>query len=741
MNLTKTSRAAAMLAAATVVTGMLLPTAIFAAESVFTDSRGDHDLANAANWSPSTWTSDDSLTVSSANFTFQDEGLVLSRDMETPSARIFFKTLPNKNVTVDFGGHSLNTKYLRIQEMHNDANRNYYLKATGGFSGLERIYVNDSAWTANHGHVRFYDGTYSVKRGVILRDWYAFLYVCSGAELVFEDVNSDGGVKIDSSASKPEFVIDGGKVVILNHSGSDPRWQRTFWQSHYQNKGVFKILNGGEFRDDSTMPGDTFVNINVTIKDSGYYETNSAYAVRNTGFFGVAKYEVTNSVFRVAQLYLGQYNSGDSTYGYEVSDYNLANSTVDFCDSEETFAFRPGSSRTTAGMVVPSTARNNTIKFRGDRNRFTSKTFILGGSNTVAVTGGRFDVSNSFAFVTAKGGEGSTLILKDVDAYLGAVTASAAATNTTVEISGTANVKGNGDFATGGPGSAMRVTDDAVLAIGAHKFSLQGDGSELLLGGLVSTGAVWFTASGCTATLAATTNRTALGSGWSRLAPVWFAANKANNVLVISNATYDCQGPAFKEMVQNTGDGLNSEARAFTQCPGCRIEFRGSCPEFIVSNTKTSGDSGNAWFSMAFGEMYDATENRYTQAYYPLDNPVRLRFVLPPSTEVYAQAPIRSSNGIVVLGGNAEFEFDMSEFDWPQGRFIYPLVYNGTGFKGSSGGVTRTYIDIDKLNETNAARMPVDKYGNRAGKFALSADGKTLNLVVSNPEATLFYVR
>lgn len=736
MNISKTSLAAALLAAATAVTGILLPMETSAAESRFTDSSGDHDLANSANWSPTTWGSGDSLIVSTDNFTFPDAGLTLSGTMPQ-STYIHFGTLPNKNVTIDFAGKNLNTAVVYLDTMHNWDNRNYYLKAIGGFSGVTRMRNINS-----QGHIRLYDGTYTIGKGLFLNGWVPQVHVCNGAELVIEEINTDGNVQngfgMHGDTAQGVFCIDGGKAIIRGRT--DASWTRAMWLGGTSNRNAFKVLNGGEWRDDTTMPATTFNNVNVTIKDSGYYETNSCNNVRNTGFFGNAtKYEITNSTFRVAQLYTSQYTSSGE-FNYELDTYKLTGSTVDFCDSEVTLAFAPGSAIQSSGVVLAHQAQNNTMKFRGDKSRFSAQLFRLGGSNTLSVAGGSFAVSNKLSIVAANGLNGSTLLIRDADAYFGEIAATATATNALIEISGTANVKGNGDFATGGPGSAMRVTDDAVLAIDAHKFSLQADGSELFLGGLASTGAVHFTAANCTATVAGTTNRTILGAGWSRLAPVWFAPGKANNVLVISNATYDCQGPAYREMV-STAEGLQNEARAFTQCPGCRIEFRGSSPEFIVSSTKTSVEAGNAWFSMAFGEMYDSAGNRYTQAYYALDNPVRLRFVLPPSTEIYAQAPIRSDNGIIVLGGNAEFEFDMSEYDWPQGRFTFPLVYNGTGFKGSSGGVTRTYIDVDKLNETNAARMPMDKYGKKAGKFELSADGKTLNFVVKNSGPTILTFR
>ena len=100
---------------------------------------------------------------------------------------------------------------------------------------------------------------------------------------------------------------------------------------------------------------------------------------------------------------------------------------------------------------------------------------------------------------------------------------------------------------------------------------------------------------------------------------------------------------------------------------------------------------------------------------------------------------MQSTSGLIALGGNAEFEFDMSEYDWPHGSQVIPLVCDqGRSFRGWGN---RRYIDVDQLNRTNAERMPVNNYGNKAGRFKLSDDGKTLYFVVVNTGATIFVVR
>lgn len=132
------------------------------------------------------------------------------------------------------------------------------------------------------------------------------------------------------------------------------------------------------------------------------------------------------------------------------------------------------------------------------------------------------------------------------------------------------------------------------------------------------------------------------------------------------------------------------------------------------------------WYSCALGEMIDrsvATPTWTTKAY-ALDNPVRVRFCLP--AEGWQTAPFRVTEGVAVLGGNAEFEFDATEYRWPEKTTRIPLVYNAAGFKGWG---ERQYVNVGQLNETNASRFPVNPNGRKA-RLALSADGKTLELVV-----------
>lgn len=684
------------------------------------------DLADPENWSASEWTAADTLVVSKDDATLPATGLHLSADLPQ-SAEVQFNAMPNYTVEVDFGGHSLNTKVLTLGNMHDDANRNYYLKAVGGFTGVDEI-----SDVLMKGHIRFYDGIYRVRHYLTINNWYPYLYVCSGAELVFEDQNKDMGILTKNNASGAQICMDGGKFVVMNHSGSDPRWQRNHWWGNGAPRSTFTVKNGGEYRDDSINPANAFVEENFTIKDAGYFETNATCVVRNTLFAGSSNsFLITNSIFRVAQLYCGYYRPNDSMYGNELNaNSNLSSATVDFCDSEETFAFQPGCGKTTAGMIVPNAAKNNTVRFRGAKNRFTSQTFVFGGDNRLSIEGGTFAVSNSFDFIV---GAGASLTITNAEVYLGSFNANASATNAVIRIGEEARVKVGSNLSPGGVGGSLTVEEGVLLSVGKNRFNLASDGQSMSFSGSVSTGSVCFAANdGRVVFSAGASNRADIGPGWTRLKPFDFYEGKTNNVFVISNATYVCDGTTYKSALTTT-EGPTSEAVPYTNCPGCRIEFRGSSPVLSIINGQTSESSGQAWYSAAFGEMVNEARTAWTTVAYPLKDALRLRYVLPPSTAPYQTAPLNVTKGILVLGGNAEFEFDMTDFDWPDEAVTIPLAYNATAYNGWNN---RKYINVAQLNETNRDRLPVGPDG-RTSRLELAADGKTLNLVINHAKRGL----
>ena len=632
-----------------------------AADVVFTGA-ADNDLANPANWSPSTWTADDTLVISTDYSTFTEAGLRVSADLPA-SAAIAFDKMPDWDLPVDFGGHALNTATLYLKSMHDDAHRFNYVAAKGGFTGVG-IIRNEN----NKGSIHFVTGVYRVVHGIKLNLWFPFVYVDAGAELVIEDQNRDIDVSRYPNVSGGKFVLDGGRFAILNHSGGDARWQRTLWQG---NDGVacdFSLLNGAIYEDLSNKPADHFSNIDVTIRNSSYLATNSAYAVRNTMFFGNNDtLLVENGVFRTAQLYLGKYQvGGDGWYGMEMGVYSR-HSTVDFVDSEATFAFAPGDWHQSAGIIVPPGTESNLLRFRGDNSRVTSPNLIVGGtSNTLRVEGGVFAADRSVEFVE---GSGNRLSVTGGETSFG-VTFGAAAQHARVEI-----------------------------GAGRHHVAK-------------------------------------LGPGWEHRTALAFEEGATDCALVISNGTYECRTWVARDPVHKTVGGPESDGVPFTKCPGCRIEFRGTTPKFVVSVAKGSEEAGSPWYALTLGEMIDHESNVWTQEHYTLDNPVRLRYVLP--AEGYAEAPCQTTSGqAMLLGGNAEFEFDLSDFTWPKQTMRIPLTYDSRSYSGWGG---RLYINVEQLNRTNEARLPVSPTGGKA-RLELASDGKTLNLVLPGCGGTAILIR
>ena len=108
-----------------------------------------------------------------------------------------------------------------------------------------------------------------------------------------------------------------------------------------------------------------------------------------------------------------------------------------------------------------------------------------------------------------------------------------------------------------------------------------------------------------------------------------------------------------------------------------------------------------------------------------------LRFALPSGG--YAAAPLTSDDPSMgcSVGDGTIFEIDMSGYEWTESKKIIPLLHDAAGF--SAG------IDIAKLNETNAGRMPSNMW--RKCRLGLSDNGKTLVLVVPGPGGFAIYCR
>ncbi len=202
------------------------------------------------------------------------------------------------------------------------------------------------------------------------------------------------------------------------------------------------------------------------------------------------------------------------------------------------------------------------------------------------------------------------------------------------------------------------------------------------------------------------------GTHWGQYRPALvFNANTTNNTVVIDDAEFIHHGTFGKSY-------SNSVGWPYTNCPNCAIEFRGSAPKFRVTSPNQANNS-TPWHTVNLGKGRE-----------PLQDPVRLRFILPKAP--YAEAPFRSevsSRYYAVLDGNAVIEVDDSNLPRSHGRLRYPLVYD----MGTFGNGTR--IDVDSLNKVN------HELGTIGEDMKFVRSGGTLYVEIASKAATKIYVR
>ena len=703
----------------------------------------DNDLANADNWD-SSWASTDALVLSPAGYFTAAAGLTISADLPQ-SAKITLKNFPGETTTVDFGGKNVNTGELVLELDHTDNDRYNYVDATGGFTGVGTL-----LGLAMKSNIHFRDGVFTLGDGFRMENWFPFMTIGNNAEVVISKVDTDWYRGFCDNCSFPEFTIEGGTLRILaRDANSDPGWKRMRWSA--AQGGVFKILNGGRYIDESDRPQDVFFGtMSVEIDNGSILAENSLANRRNLVWASSGHFAMNDGTLKVAQFYTGQYQSG---YFNNEVDQNANKCSIAFTNSTETFAFAPSANNPGGGFVLSPRSACVSVTAGGAANVFTSGMLVIGGTtNSFSVGGGVFDVSNQVQFVV---GDSSSLTFSgDTTAYLKTISATDAALRSRVAILGTARVSmhvphGN-DTAyvdgslVGGPEGTMEINGGS-LDLDAHYLKFGYVSNSLEMANASMTGGIHFAANDARALVGdgAIVHAVADGNweGYGR--GLLFDSGVTNAALVISNGTYRSDIAVFKQDValDAQGTAVATGYTPFTGCPGCRIEFRGNHPKFLVTSAKTHGASGAAWVALVLGEMVDRSGAQpvYTNGTYALDNPVRLRFVLP-EEGYYVEAPVQNTcYESTLLGGNAEFEFDLSSFKWPKRATRIPLVYDKSGF--TSGG--RSYINVDGLNETNAARLPSigEGIGRVQARLVLSPDGKTLNLAIPGISGTMICIR
>ena len=203
------------------------------------------------------------------------------------------------------------------------------------------------------------------------------------------------------------------------------------------------------------------------------------------------------------------------------------------------------------------------------------------------------------------------------------------------------------------------------------------------------------------------------GTHWGQYrAALRFTENTTNNTVVIDDAEFIHHGTFGKSY--SSGNGY-----PYTNSPNCAIEFRGAAPKFRVTSSKQAANST---------PNHTVNLGRGTE---PMQDPVRLRFVLPETP--YEEAPFRSEvySHWVVLDGNAVIEVDDSNLPKSHGKLRYPLIYDDYNFHANS----TLSINVESLNAVNRA------LGTIGENMTLVRDGKTLYVEIKSSGGFVLVVR
>ena len=618
--------------------------------------------------------------------------------------------------------------------------------------------------TANTGaRVVLTNGDFSVNGR--LKVGYSTLTVAKSATLSVSRIGSE-----DTGASDVggNFIVDGGTMTV---SCTDPKWNYSPFKLTTFGLQRFEVLNGGTFTDN----GNTYLELTGWASSFRVLNRSTFSAVKATsqrgftvGGNGGGVFAVSNSTFHCGNLMSGYFvdwvnfwhdraqNVHSTPFTFHNSDVSLRNANAGFMDS---------------GLVFFSDATsNNTVLVNGPDSRFDARNLFWGGfTNRFEVADGTYTIdklvflggrANRVAFTGGTGTIGAIAGHHDGKTSLGD-SQTWSGTNGLLSIRGTAQVTVSTSCDLSGSNLRMEIGDDAMLASGCGNgirlstpdsrvdisggvvtnrgdtelFVLASENNVLDVTGGSVTGAVRF---------AGTNGRLQIGVGVHYVASprahtsssLCFENGSSGNSVVISNGIFESAmffGNGIVWLTEYPDKASNHEGVPFTGCPDSRIVFQGDHPRFLVThNARFTGDAPYPSFTL--GSSFDA-DKRHTLDVPPLDNPVRVKFCLPPNG--YADAPIRVTVGRAMLGGNAEFEFDISDYEWPKRRTQIPLIYNSAKFEIFG----TMYISVDGLNRTNAARLPVAPVGTKKASFRLSEDGTTLCLDVPGKDMCVIVFR
>jgi hypothetical protein len=680
----------------------------------FTGAAGDGELSNPANWSAPLTA--DSTAAITANSIIPATGLKLTGTLTAGFFRVYAP--PAKDITIDISNGDFNIPDIRV----GDVPGNGKFLISGGADNLTNIYVKGGA------NLVLTNGIYKMDRGnFYCYNWNGCITVAKDAEFILGTpaANRCSGTYSGNTG----LVVDGGKVTIAGYA--DSNWSTIRYGQNF-GQNYIRIINGGEYYEATTPQFEIYGDkSNFLLVDSSYISTNSTGAARNmmvackNSFFAV-----TNSTLKVAQIYGGTLY--DSTSGwYFKSLQEAVNSVFTFHNSNVDLAFPDGSGYAMcSGFFLASNATKNVVLLDGPNGVFKTQNLLIAGkTNSFEIADGTLEVSKRLQTGTLAtcGGIGNSLKFSGGTSKVKQIHTEGGI-DSTIEICGTASLDVSNEVFLDAPGSVLKVTGGKFALEDSDYVKLTGPDTRYEITGGTTTSRVSFLSHGCRFFVGNGATAVGIkGSKYNGTAPVMFNEGSSGNVFVISNATFESH-MGFTKALVITDEGPKQEAVPFTNCPNSRIEFQGESPRFRIHTASRYG-SEEPWYAAAFGCSWIPGK---------LKDVLRIRYVLPENA--YAEAPIQVLGYRSVWGGNAEFEFDASNYKWPAFAPVkIPLVYDAGSFKGWNH---RLYIDVDGLNETNAERLPVcPKSPNIKARLVLSEDGKTLCLYMPGYGGTLLTIR
>ena len=691
----------------------------------------DGNLGNAANWS-AVPAADSALSVDGSGLSVPDNAFGLKNG-----------TLPGASLRIlNFGSQALFDLFggtFAVPKVEVTANTGD-VTISGGATGLSLINVH------NGGTVILTNGVYDVTGGI--KFGYSTFVVASDAKL-----NLTRDCDCGASDVSGNFTIDGGEMVV-GHTDPLSQSLTPFYLTVYGLQ-TFKITNGGKLtcagHESIFMTG--FAANFVMDKGSTFDLSNGQNQRGFTmGVNGGGKFTVEDSTFKCANLMSGYFVDSNASFWHDVRQYvhdipfTFKNSTVSLWKSNKD----PNS-----GIVfTDAETYNNTMTFEGANSSLDTGVLYWGGSNNVFnVKDGTFAIDRLTFFngrdnkVLVSGGVGTInkvtgkyvgywqkdLLYYGINGFLSFSGDSETTINTSFDLSAegmktevkdTASVTFMPDVVLSANGTGVEIGGNAAVDMTpAKSFKLTGDGNYVSVTDSAKVKAhVRFEGSN---------GRLFVGDGATFLAEagtgtstsVYFGSGSGNE-LVISNGTFESAMFCGAGIVFLTGEiveGAGHEAIPFENCPNAKIVFQGDHPKFL-SSLESRWPNDWPYFAGALGRTCDA-ERKHTDEAFALKDSLKLRFELPENA--YAEAPFRCTRTRGwVFGGNAVIEFDASRFHQGAKKTRIPLVYMTSKFKVD----TKSYINVDQLNETNADNLPV--FGGRKAKLALNAAGDTLELVV-----------